>query len=118
MKKLSNSLLLCLLLTSLPFAKLYAQGEAVIPSSNRSTASMEKNLLFYADKGFSVSQSGSASLHLPSLFDGGFLPAYSQWANPANPYVILIENLPDIHVQAGAWIAWTTPGIVLLRSLK
>ena len=87
---------------------LVAQVEAVIPPSNRSTASMEKNLLYYADQRYIVSQSGSTSLPLAPLFNGNLTPYYSGPVDPANPYVILIENLPGVHVQASAWIGWTT----------
>ncbi|RDC58445.1 hypothetical protein DU508_00100 [Pedobacter chinensis] len=80
----------------------------MIPSSNRSTTSLEKNLLFYADQRFSVTQQGSVSLPVSSLFDGNFSPVYSDPVNEANPYVLLIEGLPRIHTQAGVWIGWTT----------
>jgi len=85
------------------------QGETVISPSNRSAISLEKNALFYATNHFTVTQSGSASLDLNLLFDGNFVPTYSSSAiNPANPYVLLIEDLPNVHIQTGGWIGWTT----------
>ncbi|WP_316810315.1 hypothetical protein [Pedobacter heparinus] len=88
--------------------KVLGQIETVIPPSNRSTTSLEKNMLFYSDQRYSVSQSGSTSLPLANLFDGSFQPLYSSPIDPLNPFVVLIENLPNAHVQAGAWIGWTT----------
>jgi len=94
------SLILC--------SKVSGQSDAVIPPSNRSTASLEKNLLFYANQRFSVTQQGSVSLPVDYLFDGNFTVVYSNPINEANPYVLLIEDLPRVHTQAGAWIGWTT----------
>lgn len=95
----------------LAFMKLSVCGqtEAIVPPSNRSVSSLEKNLLFYADKRFKVTQSGSVSLDLPTLFNGQFFPTYSNASiNPQNPYVILIENIPDYDAQEGTWIGLTT----------
>ncbi|WP_052496653.1 hypothetical protein [Pedobacter lusitanus] len=88
--------------------KASAQGETVMTPSNGSVGSLENNLLFYADTKYKVSQSGSTALNLAVLFDGNFQPSYSEPINPADPYVILIENLPVIHVQRAAWIGWST----------
>ncbi len=86
-----------------------AQTEMVLPPSNRSAVSLEKNMLFFADTKYKVTQSGSTALHLPGLFDGAFLPTYSiSGINPANPYVVLIEGIPPANAQIGAWIGWTT----------
>lgn len=83
--------------------------ELVIPPSNRSTANLEKNLLFYATERYAVSQSGPTSLPLASLFDGNYSPCYSgPIPSTGAPYTITIENLPNVHVQAGAWVGWTT----------
>ena len=98
-------IIISFLLITLP---AFGQADAVIPSSNRSTASLEKNLLFYADQRLSVTQSGSISLPLSYLFDGVFAPVYSEPINEADPYTILIDGLPNYHTQAGAWIGWTT----------
>jgi hypothetical protein len=70
---------------------------------------MEHNMLFNASTRFQVTQTGSATLDLETLFDGRFGPAYSPVGPSfADPTVILIENLPDAHVQAGAWVGWST----------
>jgi hypothetical protein len=88
---------------------VFAQTEVIVPPSNRSVSSLEKNLLFYADKRYKVTQSGSVSLSLPTLFDGQFFPFYSTVGiNPQNPYVILIEDIPDYDAQEGTWIGLTT----------
>ncbi len=102
-----KKLLLAVLLLANIF-KLYAQTETVIPPSNRSATNLEKNLLFYADRRFSVSQSGPASFSLAGLFDGNYEPQYSGAMSGTTPYVVTIENLPNVHVQAGAWVGWTT----------
>lgn len=86
-----------------------AQTETVIAPSNRSVVSLEKNMLFYADKRYQVTQSGSVSLSLPMLFDAHQYPAYSSTGiDPNNPYVVLIENIPAQNAQTGAWVGWTT----------
>ncbi|WP_343567593.1 hypothetical protein [Sphingobacterium sp.] len=90
-------------------SSVFGQTEAIVPPSNRSASSLEKNVLFYADKRFKVSQSGSITLDLPTLFNGQFFPTYSSASiNPQNPYVILIEDIPLYHAQEGAWIGLTT----------
>ncbi|MCW8311096.1 hypothetical protein K7A41_07670 [Sphingobacterium sp. InxBP1] len=87
---------------------LFAQQEQVISPSNGSVASLEKNILFYADRRYNVSQSGSAQLPIHLLFDGNMDAVYTtQGINPSNPFVLLIENLPDRHTQRGAWIGWS-----------
>ena len=88
---------------------VFAQTEAIVPPSNRSVASLEKNMLFYADKRYTVTQSGSVNLDLPSLFNGHFAPSYSSLGiDPQNPYVLLIEDIPVHAAQEGAWIGLTT----------
>lgn len=88
---------------------LVAQQEQVISPSNGTVTSLEKNILFYADRKLKVTQSGSGQLPLQSLFDGNMNAVYTaQGINPNNPYVLLIENLPNIHTQRGAWIGWST----------
>jgi len=105
MKLLINCCALCFLFST---AMVKAQTETVVPPSNRSSATLEKNLLFFATTRYSVSQSGSVTMSLPNFFDGNYTPQYSGALDPANPYVVTIENLPNVHVQAGAWIGWTT----------
>jgi len=96
------------ILTLLLSQQGFSQSEMVIPPSNRSTVNLEKNLLFYADSRYTVTQSGATSLPLPNLFDGNYQPNYSGPIPDGSSYVIKIENLPNYHVQAGAWIGWTT----------
>ncbi|MFI5161974.1 MAG: hypothetical protein ACHQHN_11890 [Sphingobacteriales bacterium] len=105
MKKTINLLFFALVSAT----QVLGQTEIVVPMSNRSSSGMEKNLLFFADKRFTVSQQGSISLPLANLFDGNYQPNYSSSGiDPNNPYVVTIENLPNIHVQAGAWVGWTS----------
>jgi len=85
-----------------------AQSDLVVGPSNRSTTSLEKNVLFNATNFYNVTQSGGASFSLAGLFDGNFSPQYSGAINETDPYVVVIEGLSDVHVQAGAWIGWTT----------
>ncbi|MGJ1457995.1 MULTISPECIES: hypothetical protein [Sphingobacterium] len=82
---------------------IFAQQEQVISPSNGTVASLEKNMLFYANQFYPVTQSGSAQLPMESLFDGRMDAVYTNVGiNPNNPYVILIENLPDKHTQRSA----------------
>lgn len=91
------------------YTELFAQQEQVISPSNGSVASLEKNILFYANRRFNVTQSGSGQLPLNLLFDGNMDAVYTaNGINPANPYVLLIENLPDRHTQRGGWIGWSS----------
>lgn len=90
------------------FTKSYSQSISVYPT-NRQISSLEKNVLFNAQNRYTVTQTGSAALNLPMLFDGKFEPSYTATGpTDANPTVITIENLPDFHAQAGAWIGWST----------
>jgi len=89
--------------------ELSAQQEQVISPSNGSVASLEKNILFYANRRFKVTQSGSGQLPLNLLFDGNMDAVYtSNGISPTNPYVLLIEDLPDRHTQRGGWIGWSS----------
>lgn len=90
-------------------AALYCQTSSVVIPSNRSTGTLEKNVLFYAGKRYSVTQQGSATLSLPTLFDGRFHPTTTTVGpSETDPTVILIENLPQKHTQAGAWVGWSS----------
>ncbi|WP_410222295.1 hypothetical protein [Pedobacter sp.] len=98
-----------LILLVMTYLQVNAQNnEVVMGPSNRSTTSMEKNMLFNATSHYTVTQSGGNTFDLKQLFDGYFAPQYSGAMNETNPYVVLIEGLPNINVQAGAWIGWTT----------
>jgi hypothetical protein len=77
--------------------------------SNVSLTSLEKNVLFYAHKRFKCTQTGSAKLDENILFDGSFYPSYTSTApTESDPTVILLEDLPQYHVQRGVWIGWST----------
>jgi hypothetical protein len=78
-------------------------------STNRNPVSLESNLLFNAQKRFTVTQTGSGQVELPPLFNGSFEPAYSSAGiSTSSPTVITISGLPGYHIQAGAWVGWTT----------
>ncbi|MDN3604927.1 hypothetical protein ACFOUP_08670 [Belliella kenyensis] len=82
----------------------------LIPS-NISTGSLEKNMLFYANNRYTVSQQGAATVSLQAMFDGSFSPSTTGISVSENdPTVILIEGLPSIHTQQGAWIGWSSRG--------
>ncbi|SEL95258.1 hypothetical protein [Parapedobacter koreensis] len=87
---------------------LNAQTSSVIIPSNISTGSLEKNLLFYANKRYQVTRQGP-NIALDVLFDGRFQPTESSTApTSAQPLEILVENLPPQHTQQGAWIGWSS----------
>jgi hypothetical protein len=82
-----------------------------ILSTNRNVFGLERNILFNATKRYTVTQTGSSTLDLPSIFDGRYEPAYTTSPGPtdADPTVITIEGLPNLfHTQAGAWVGFTT----------
>jgi hypothetical protein len=90
-------------------SSMIAAASAQTFTTNQTPVGLEHNLLFYATQYYSVTQTGSASLSLPVLFDGRFEPSYTGIAPTfANPTVILIEGLPDHHTQTGAWVGWST----------
>jgi len=87
----------------------YGQTSEVIIPSNTSTGTLEKNMLFYAHNRYTVSQQGLAKISLGTMFDGRFVPSTtSVGVSETDPTVILIENLPSSHTQAGAWIGWSS----------
>lgn len=79
-----------------------------VPPSNDNLASLEKNLLFYANTRFSVSQSGNAQFIASKLFDGYYDPSYIPAPAVGTPTVVLIEGLPAVHTQKAAYVGWTT----------
>jgi len=80
-------------------------------TTNLSPVGLEHNVLFNATTQFKVSQTGSANLILGRLFDGKYVPSYTSSAPSfSDPTVVLIEDLPNIHVQRGAWLGWSTRG--------
>ncbi|MCC5939266.1 MAG: hypothetical protein JJU34_18445 [Lunatimonas sp.] len=105
-----RSLIFSILLIIIGFPS-FSQTSSVIIPSNISTGSLEKNLLFYAQTRYSVSQQGAATVSLPMMFDGRFLPnGTTVGVSESNPTIILIEDLPNAHTQAGAWIGWSSRG--------
>jgi hypothetical protein len=77
-------------------------------TTNRNPVGMEHNLLFNATTRYLVTTTGPA-LDLGTLFDGRMGPTYTSVApTDVAPTVILIENLPGYHTQAGAWVGWST----------
>lgn len=86
-----------------------AQGASYAPSTNRSYSSLEKDILIYADNRFTVTQTGSATVQLPMLFDGNFQPCYTSTApTEEDPTVITISGIPALNLQLGVKIGWTT----------
>lgn len=101
--KMAQSILLCWILLS----GFVTHSQTI--TTNRNIVGMEHNLLFSADKRYQVSQTGDARVDITRMFDGIFTPSYSgSAATIENPTVILIENLPGSHTQAGAWVGWST----------
>jgi len=83
---------------------------AQTPTTNTTPVGMEHNVLFNADKRFTVKQNESGPKLVQSvLFDGKFVPSYTSAApTMATPTVVEIEGLPNVHIQTGAWVGWST----------
>ncbi|MEE3999166.1 hypothetical protein V1T75_02360 [Tenacibaculum sp. FZY0031] len=78
-------------------------------TTNITPVGMEHNILFDATNRYTVTQTGDATVNLRALFDGKFAASYSSIpVSTTEPTVILIENLPNVHVQRGGWIGWST----------
>ncbi len=78
-------------------------------TTNTTPVGMEHNVLFDATNRYTVTQTGDATVNLRALFDGRFIPSYSgPPASTVSPTTILIENLPNMHTQTGAWVGWST----------
>jgi|GEM_PF-370844 len=102
-------LMVCFIIYPILTSACYGQTSEVIIPSNSSTGSLEKNMLFHADKRFTVSQSGAGTLYLPMMFDGAFNPSLSSNSiQEEDPTVILIEDFTVIHSLAGAWVGWSS----------
>jgi hypothetical protein len=91
----------------LPVA-LHAQVASLVAPNNNNYAGLEKNLLFYANTRFVVSQTGNSQFSPSMLFDGRYDPNYIPAPAVGTPTVVLIEGLPDVHTQKVACIGWTT----------
>lgn len=82
--------------------------------TNASTGvGFEYNILLNAvKKGYTISESGSALSGNPAaFFDGMLAPQYSSASiglDELNPYVLLIEGLPNVHTQTGGIFGWTS----------
>ncbi|MFV1883187.1 MAG: hypothetical protein ACMZ7B_01660 [Balneola sp.] len=108
MKRCSLLILFVILFTNTAKAQV-EYNKQIVPANRSIGASLEKNVLFYADKRFSVTQQGDASLNLSNLFDGKMEPSYTSSApSLTNPTIITVENLPYPHTQQGAWVGWST----------
>lgn len=67
------------------------------------------NILFNATNRYTVTQTGSATLDLPTLFNGKMEPSYSSVGpTDADPTVITISGLPSVHVQASSFVSLST----------
>lgn len=90
-------------------ASLLAQKATLLPPANGNFSSLEKNVLFYADRRFTVIQTGRAQLQLSALFDGQYIPSYSTVApSVSDPTIITIDIPSWWHTQRGAYVGWTT----------
>lgn len=77
-------------------------------TTNTTPVGLEHNILFNAGTRYTVSQTGPA-LNSNALFDGIMQPSYTTTGPTlAAPTVVLIEGLPLYHIQAGAWVGWST----------
>jgi len=90
----------------------FIKDETDLITTNRKPVGMEHNILFNATNRYKVTYSGMTSgkeMKIDVLFDGHFYPL-SPDNNPTKekPFVVTIENLPNFHTQAGAWVGWTT----------
>jgi hypothetical protein len=90
----------CIILSS-----YFNMANSQVFTTNRNPVGLEHNILFNATSRYTVTETPAGNLNLYQLFDGNLTPTYS---NTAGQTVILIENLPNVHIQAGAWIGWTT----------
>ncbi|WP_025743496.1 pyocin knob domain-containing protein [Aquimarina pacifica] len=78
-------------------------------STNATPVGLEHNILFNATSHYTVTQTGTALLNLPRLFDGAFQPSYTATGPTIeSPTVITIEGLPQVNRQRGAWVGWST----------
>jgi hypothetical protein len=95
----------------MPLGKLDVGGvvRGYVLASNRSPVGMDANILFNGDNRYKVTQTGAAEFNLPRLFDGALEPSYLlNGVSSSDPTKIVIEGLPKMHTQAGAWVGWTT----------
>lgn len=81
------------------------------PATASTMVGNEYNILLNGGDRYTLTQSGTGTLtaaQVKGLFDGALAPQYSSdGVNPNNPYVLLIEGLPDVHTQTGGVFGWT-----------
>lgn len=81
------------------------------PATASTMVGNEYNVLLNGGDRYTFTQSGTGTLsdgQVKALFDGRLAPQYSSdGVNPNDPYVLLIEGLPDIHTQTGGVFGWT-----------
>lgn len=81
------------------------------PATASTMVGNEYNILLNGGDRYTLTQSGTGTLtatQVKALFDGALAPQYSSdGVNPNNPYVLLIEGLPDVHTQTGGVFGWT-----------
>lgn len=89
--------------------RLQAQA-TFTPTGNTHYVGLDKNLLFNAKAHRTVTQTGTRSFNLESLFDGNFNVQYLAGfnGNVANNVVVEISGLPEYHTQIGAYVGFTT----------
>lgn len=81
------------------------------PATASTMVGNEYNILLNGGDRYTLTQSGTGTLtaaQVKGLFDGALAPQYSSdGVDPNNPYVLLIENLPNVHTQTGGVFGWT-----------
>lgn len=81
------------------------------PATASTMVGNEYNILLNGGDRYTFTQSGTGTLtesQVKGLFDGALAPQYSSdGVNPSNPYVLLIEGLPNVHTQTGGVFGWT-----------
>lgn len=81
------------------------------PATASTMVGNEYNILLNGGDRYTLTQSGTGTLtaaQVKGLFDGALAPQYSgDGVNPNNPYVLLIEGLPNVHTQTGGVFGWT-----------
>lgn len=91
---------------------IYTTPGAQITNHSISTAdspvSLEHNILFNAKDKYTVSASGSASVDEDKLFDGilSNVAITGGSVSSANPYVITVDNLPNIEPEGKSYIGF------------
>lgn len=88
--------------TSALFANVISTASTVVGN--------EHNILYNAHrKGYTITQSGTGQVgSTNAYFDGSYNPNYSgDGIDPANPFILTISGLPNIHTQTGGIIGWT-----------